>query len=203
MLDPVSVVSSGTVSERSDVIEAIVFDLDGTLIDSDRALDDAFRACGVADRDITHGHVLADECARLGITVDDYLAAYDPSTVRPFDGVEAMLAALDQRWAVCSNKHGRLGPLELAALGWEPEVALFADAFDGPKSLPPVLSALGLDAAQVLFVGDTAHDREAAEAVGCRFVWAGWNPRTEPHRSDEIAREPADVLRAPAGQLLA
>jgi mannitol-1-/sugar-/sorbitol-6-phosphatase len=184
------------------VIEAIVFDLDGTLVDSDRALDDAFRACGVADEDITHGHVLADECDRLGITVDAYLEAYDPSSVRAFDGVEEMLAGLDRRWAVCSNKHGRIGPLELAALGWTPEVALFADAFDGPKVLPPVLRALRLHAGQCLFLGDTLHDREAADAAGCRFVWAGWNPRARPATSDEVAQVPADVLRALSGQLL-
>lgn len=179
-----------------------MFDLDGTLIDSDRALDDAFRACGIADEDITHGHVLADECDRLGIAVDAYLEAYDPSSVRPFDGVEEMLADLDRRWAVCSNKHGRLGPLELAALGWEPEVALFADAFDGPKALPPVLRALGLHPRECLFVGDTMHDRHTANAVGCRFVWAGWNPRADSPASDEVARAPADVLRALSGQLL-
>jgi HAD superfamily hydrolase (TIGR01549 family) len=189
-------------AEWSCVIEAIVFDLDGTLVDSDRALDDAFRACGIDEADITHGHVLADECMRLGITVDDYLNAYDPTSVRAFDGIEEMLAGMDRRWAVCSNKHGRLGPLELATLGWVPEVALFADSFDGPKALPPVLGALRLHAGQILFVGDTMHDRDAADAVGCRFIWAGWNPRADPPTSDEVARVPADVLRALSGQLL-
>lgn len=170
-----------------------MFDLDGTLVDSDRALDDAFRACGVADEDITHGHVLADECARLGISVDDYLAAYDPAAVTPFPGVAEMLAALPVPWGVCSNKHGRIGPLELRALGWEPVVALFADAFVGPKALPPVLAALGVDADAALFVGDTDHDRRAAEAAGCRFAWAGWNPRVGAP-AGELLGAPSDVL---------
>jgi HAD superfamily hydrolase (TIGR01549 family) len=180
--------------ERSDVIEAIVFDLDGTLVDSDRALDDAWRACGVVDEDITHGHVLVDECARLGVSVDAYLAAYDPTKVEPFEGVPALLAMLDRRWAVCSNKRGEVGPLELAALGWTPEVALFEDSFGGPKHLGPVLAALALDPGQVLFVGDTHHDRVVAADAGCSFVWAGWNPRVAPEPGDLVAARPADLL---------
>ncbi|WP_195210212.1 HAD family hydrolase [Actinomarinicola tropica] len=180
---------------------AVVFDLDGTLVDSDAALDAAWVACGVAPEDITHGHVLAAECARLGVAVEDYLAAYDPTAVVAFPGVEEMLAEIG-RWAVCSNKRAEVGPRELDALGWRPEVALFADAFAGPKELPPVLDALGLDAETVVFVGDTDHDRRAADAVGCRFVWAGWNPRVGEHPGDEVAAEPADVVRAARGQLL-
>lgn len=180
---------------------AVIFDLDGTLVDSDAALDAAWAACGIAPEDITHGHVLAEECARLGVTVDDYLAAYDPTAVVAFPGVEELLARVG-RWAVCSNKRAEVGPLELRALGWSPEVALFADAFAGAKELPPVLAALGLAAEEVLFVGDTLHDRRAAETVGCRFAWAGWNPRVTPVAGDEVAREPGDILAAAAGQLL-
>ena len=83
----------------------------------------------------------------------------------------------------------------LARLGWEPEVALFADAFGGAgKSLAPVLDHLGLDAAQVVYVGDTDHDRRCAAAVGCRFVWAGWNPRARPVPGDEVLRRPGDLV---------
>lgn len=176
------------------MIEAVVFDLDGTLVDSDAALDAAWRACGIADEDITHGHVLADECARLGVSVQDYLAAYDPTLVRPFDGVDEMLARLDRRWAVCSNKRGEVGPAELAALGWSPEVAMFADSFHGPKALGPVLHALGTDAASIVFVGDTDHDRQAAADVGSAYVWAGWNPRTAPWPGDAVSASPSELL---------
>ncbi len=71
-----------------------VFDLDGTLVDSDRALSDAFVALGVPREDITFGHLLADECDRLGVSVDDYLAAYDPEHAQPFPGIDEVLAQL-------------------------------------------------------------------------------------------------------------
>ncbi len=54
-----------------------VCDLDGTLIDSDAALADAFVALGIDRQEITFGHVLADECVRLGLSVEEYVAAYD------------------------------------------------------------------------------------------------------------------------------
>ena len=170
-----------------------VFDLDGTLIDSDDALAAPFVLLGVDRADVTFGHVLEHECARLGIDVADYLAAYDDRAAQPFPGVAALVAGLD-RWAVCSNKHSEAGYAELARLGWRPEVALFNDAFDGPKHLAPVLDALGLSAEEVVFVGDTAHDRSCAQAAGVRFGLAAWNPRSRPQPGDVVLSHPGEVL---------
>jgi phosphoglycolate phosphatase-like HAD superfamily hydrolase len=153
-----------------------------------------FVALGVRAEDVTFGALLGDECARLGVQVDDYLARYDDAAAMPFDGVEDLVARLD-RWAVCSNKQPRSGRAELTRLGWKPEVALFADAFDGPKQLGPVLEALDATADDVVFVGDTDHDRRCAEAIGCQFALATWNPRARAAASDIVLRAPNDVLR--------
>jgi HAD superfamily hydrolase (TIGR01549 family) len=170
-----------------------VFDLDGTLLDSDAALLAAFVALGVDPADVTFGHVLADECARLGLRLDDYLTAYDVGAARPFPGVPEVVAGLD-RWAVVSNKHGDSGRAELHRLGWQPEVALFADAFGGgAKHLTPALDALELTPSGIVFVGDTAHDRACARAVGCRFLLAGWNPRAAAGPGDVVLDEPAEL----------
>jgi HAD superfamily hydrolase (TIGR01549 family) len=179
-----------------------VFDLDGTLVDSDAALVAPFVALGVAPDDITFGHVLSEECERLGIDVDDYLDHYDEQGARPFPGVTEMLDRLERpdpsgprrRWAVCSNKHPRLGRAELERFGWQPDVALFSDAFDGPKRLEPVLDALGMAADDIVFVGDTAHDRRCATEVGVPFGLAGWNPRSQPEPGDVVLRSPIEVL---------
>lgn len=170
-----------------------VFDLDGTLLDSDAALTDAFVALGVPAGSVTYGHVLADECRRLGLAVDDYVAAYDTAAARPFPGVEELVAGLD-RWALCSNKHPASGRAELARLGWRPEVALFADAFDGPKCLGPVLEALGVAADDVAFVGDTAHDRRSAAEAGVPFGLAAWNPRARAEPGEAVLSEPGAVV---------
>jgi HAD superfamily hydrolase (TIGR01549 family) len=176
------------------VTEAVIFDLDGTLLDSDRALVNAFVRCGIPAESVTFGHLITDECARLGITVEEYFAAYDPSEVQPFDGVAELLAGID-RYAIASHKDRAMAHAELRALGWAPEVALFAQDFGGPKSLELVLAALGLGSGDVLFVGDTAHDRRAALDAGVRFVVAGWNVRAERLADDLVAARPADILR--------
>lgn len=170
-----------------------LFDLDGTLLDSDAPLRDAFVALGVPAASVTWGHVVADECQRLGIALQDYLAAYDLTAARPYDGADELVAELS-RWGVVSNKHPDLGRRELHRLGWNPETALFSDAFDGPKHLGPALEAMGLTAADVLFVGDTSHDRTCAHAVGARFAWAGWNPRAVPDLGDTVLTHPSQVL---------
>jgi phosphoglycolate phosphatase-like HAD superfamily hydrolase len=163
------------------------------LLDSDAALVAPFVALGVRAEDVTFGALLADECARLGVTVDDYLDRYDEAAAMPFEGVDDMVAQLD-RWAVCSNKHPQSGRTELERLGWKPEVALFADAFGGPKRLGPVLDCLEADPHDVLFVGDTDHDRRCAAEVGCRFALATWNPRARAAGTDIAVRTPGDVL---------
>ncbi|MDZ7732446.1 MAG: HAD-IA family hydrolase [Acidimicrobiia bacterium] len=176
---------------------SVVFDLDGTLLDSDEALVRPFVELGVPRSQITFGHVLEAECHRLGISVADYLERYDPERAEPFPGVEDILRSLD-RWAVCSNKHPRSGWAELDRLGWQPDVARFSDAFEGSKRLGPVLDALGVVAADVVYVGDTDHDRRCARDVGATFVLAAWNDRAEPGPGDIVAARPGDVLEVVA-----
>lgn len=167
------------------------------MLDSDAALAAPYVALGVPLESVTYGHVVADECRRLGVSVDDYVARYDVDAAMPFEGVPSMVASL-ARWAVCSNKVRSAGAAELARLGWTPEVASFADSFGGgPKQLRPVLSALGSPPrSEVVFVGDTAHDRACAEEVGVAFALAAWNPRAASLAvdGDVVLERPADLL---------
>lgn len=170
----------------------VVFDLDGTLLDSDAPLKAAFVDLGVPPGDVTWGHVVAQECARLGLSVDDYVRAYDTTVAEPFAGVVEMLAELDV-WGVCSNKHPVSGWAELARLGWAPNSVHFADSFTGSKHLGPVLTDLGVAPQRVLFVGDTEHDQRCAEEAQTAFAWAGWNPRTIPKGNDPVLRHPSEI----------
>jgi phosphoglycolate phosphatase len=173
--------------------DLVVFDLDGTLVDSDEALVRTFLALGVPRDQVTFGHPIEVECARLGIDAAEYVATYDDGEAQPFPGVEEMLARL-ARWSVCSNKTKGSGIAELTRLGWEPEFALFADDFGGePKRLGPVLELLGVAAERVVFVGDTHHDLVCARDAGTSFAWAGWNPRVSTG-SGVVLERPSDLL---------
>jgi phosphoglycolate phosphatase-like HAD superfamily hydrolase len=169
----------------------VVFDFDGTLVDSDEALAAPFVELGVERSAVRLGRVLADECADHGVTVDEYLARYDPTTALPFPGIDDLLAALP-RWGVCSNKHPDAGDAELARLGWSPTAVAFA--LDWAKSLVPLLPQLGVDGSQVLYVGDTDHDRACAAEVGAAFALAGWNPRVEAREGELLLSSPSEVL---------
>lgn len=168
-----------------------VFDFDGTLVDSDEALLAPFLALGIDRSRVQLGRVLADECADLGVTVEDYLARYDPTTSKPFPGVDELLAGLE-RWGLCSNKHPDSGASELARLGWHPAATSFA--LDTGKSLAPLLPQLGVTGEHVLYVGDTDHDRACAQEVGARFALAGWNRRARAAPGDLVLADPAEVL---------
>lgn len=170
-----------------------VCDLDGTLIDSDAALVAPFLALGVPLEHIGRGLPVAEECARHGISIEDFVAAYDTEVVQPYPGVVEVVARLG-RWAVCSNKHQESGRAELTRLGWQPEVALFTDAFDGPKSLVPVLAAMGLTAPEIVFLGDTPHDRLCAKEAGVMFALASWNPKAQPADGDVVLARPEELL---------
>lgn len=171
-----------------------VFDLDGTLLDSDEALVAPFLALGVPREAIRFGEPVDVACRRLGVATAAYVAGYDPAQAEPFPGVGELLARLP-RWAVCSNKADESGEADLARWGWRPGVALFTSAFGGrEKRLGPVLDALGLTAEGVVFVGDSAHDRAAAAEAGCPFVVAGWNSRTAGLEGDVVLEHPRDLL---------
>ena len=172
-----------------------LFDLDGTLVDSDAALIAPFHALGVdPDRIPPLGLPVGEACSYAGITLEDYLRRYDDSMVVAFPGVAELLAQLD-RWAVCSNKARASGVAELSRLGWEPEVALFSEDFDGrPKRLEPALDRLGLSPTDAIFVGDTAHDRTMAASAGVPFALAGWNARAVAKPGDLVLRHPTEVL---------
>lgn len=175
--------------------EMVVFDFDGTLVDSDEALLVPFDDLGIDRAEVVMGTAVAEECERLGVPMQDYVDAYDTEVVQPYPQVEAMLEALP-RWSMLTNKHPDSALAELRRFGWEPEALMCADAFGwAHKSLVPLLEALALDAPRVVMVGDSPGDLRCAEEVGCRFVWAGWNQRVQANPpSGEIAATPERLV---------
>jgi HAD superfamily hydrolase (TIGR01549 family) len=174
-----------------------LFDLDGTLIDSDMALMRPFLELGLAEHELPPlGLPLVEACDRVGISLHDYLDRYDSTAAAPFPGITELLGSLD-RWGLASNKQRSSGRREVERLAWSPAAALFSDDFGGQeKELAPLLDVMGLAPPEALYVGDTAHDRSAAARAGVQFALAGWNPRARAgaQPGDLVLSHPADVL---------
>lgn len=209
--------------------QALVFDLDGTLIDSRRDITAAInRMRGELEFPplaLEQVVTMVGEGARLlveralgpGFTpeeVDRALARYLVhywdvclETTGPYPGVPEMLAALSKRYplALLSNKGEALSRKILDCLGLSP---LFREILGGdtlptrkpdPSGLLLVAERLGVSAGKLLLVGDTWVDAETAANAGCLFALVEWG-FPRPPKLDGV---PADLRVARAEELTA
>jgi phosphoglycolate phosphatase len=143
--------------------------------------------------------------------VKEFLAVYAEELGRhgaPFDGVEAMLAALEAdgaRWGIVTNKPEALARALMPGLGWEQRCAVLVggDTLDERKPHPlPLLhaaEAMGFGIEDCVYVGDDERDILAARAAGMRSLVALWGYRLQQDdplawQADAMARTPADLL---------
>ncbi|HKV45974.1 MAG TPA: HAD-IA family hydrolase [bacterium] len=186
-------------------VRAVLFDLDGTLIDSYTLIASAFRhaasavlARDLADDEVTArwGEPLPARCAHLAparvpALIAAYTAYYDAHHDRLcalFPGVVEMLVRLDGRasMGIVTSKRRRSTTLALRAFGLERWIRAAVSAEDSPAPKPapdPILEAarrLGAAPRDVLVVGDGVFDIRAARAAGARSAAAMWGTREGP-----------------------
>jgi len=180
------------------MIQLLVFDLDGTLIDSRRDLADAANAL-IVERGgeplpvdtiaalVGEGaallvrRALAAASADLKIERDlpRFLELYDERLLnhtRLYEGTSAMLESLDgaARLAVLTNKPQRPSERILEALGIAPFFThvIGGDTLHGrkpdPAGLQWLMGVTGATASQTMMVGDSAIDLRTARAAGTR-----------------------------------
>lgn len=209
-------------------MRGVVFDLDGTLVDSLRdiadAVDHVLDHLGLPRWSHAEYERMVGEGARilirraLGDRVDledralaafhaRYLANAAVHT-RPYDGVEALLADLAARgvpMAVLSNKPHDATTALVRELFAEGTFARVRGALEPHPNKPDPSAALELARAMelapeaILFVGDTAIDVETAARAGMTSVGALWGMRPR----EELERAGARHLIASPRELLA
>ena len=183
-------------------LEAILFDLDGTLLDSIDLIVASFEHTMVAE-DLprrTRAEILAEmgrplldvlpewsgEPARTQELIDTYRAwnlAHHDELARPYDGipaaVEALAAAGLCMGVVTSKLSGaaRRG-LEVCGIAAHMEVLVACDHVEQHKPHPaPVLAGaeqLGVQTERCVYVGDAPVDVLAGRAAGARTAAATW-----------------------------
>jgi phosphoglycolate phosphatase len=209
--------------------KAVLFDLDGTLLDSAPDM-----AVAISRLRQAHGreampldelrpHVSRgaramaaaafadmDEATRDAL-IPAFLDLYREELGRhcaPFDDIERLLHALEAAgvaWGIVTNKPEWLAKPLLPMLGWEGRcgVLLGGDSLPArkPDPLPLRVAAetLGVATADCVYVGDDKRDIDAARAAGMPSIVALWGYRLD---GDDPASWQGDRLVARPGDLL-
>ena len=187
--------------------DLVLFDLDGTLLDSAPdfvATIDVMRAARgepAISLPELRPYVSRGSRAMLGAgfpqfdtptreaMIGEFLDVYEAELARhgtPFDGVELLLAAIEaagSRWGIVTNKPEHLARLLLPRLGWQSRCAVLVGGDTLPVRKPdplPLLHAaklLGMDALNCVYVGDDERDIAAARSAHMPSVVALWGYR--------------------------
>ena len=183
-------------------IKAVLFDLDGTLLDTHDMILASFRHATqevlghsfpedvlmakvgqpleTQMRDFTDDEVLQ---RRLLESYRTYNHAVHDQMVKPFDGIVEMLEALREAGlamgVVTSKRHALAARgLEVCGLGRFMSCVVGPDDFPAHKPDPgPVVfgcQLLGVQPAECVYVGDSPFDIQAGNAAGCRTIAAPW-----------------------------
>jgi pyrophosphatase PpaX len=190
-------------------IRTVLFDLDGTLIDSVRLILDSYHhtlaAHGLPPRSDEEwlagvGTPLAVQFAAwhddpqtleaLIATYREYNLKHHDRMVTVYPGVVQVVRALKEDGiatglVTSKNRAGALRGLTLVQLETLMDVMVCADEVENPKPHPePVEKAVRLlsaDPSTTLYVGDSIHDMRAGRAAGVRTAAVLWGPFGRSH----------------------
>jgi pyrophosphatase PpaX len=190
-------------------INTVLFDLDGTLIDSVRLILDSYHHAlathGLPPRSDEEwlegvGTPLTAQFSALRATasmLDALIATYREYNLEHHDrmvsvypGVVDVVKALKENGiatglVTSKNRSGAVRGLTLARLEALMDVLVCADEVDNPKPHPePVQKAvrlLGADPAATVYVGDSIHDMLSGRAAGVRTAAVLWGPFGRSH----------------------
>jgi HAD superfamily hydrolase (TIGR01509 family) len=200
---------------------AVIWDMDGTLIDSTQVVTDAYigAVAALGGQPTTAeavvaayplgppANILAHLLGRASIEadVDEYLARLraDAASAPPYPGVEPTLEGLRQRVRLGvftgANRASAMILLGAAGLARHFDAVVGGDEVERVKPAPDgVLAAcraLGVAPARAAYVGDSPSDLGAARASGAKAFAAAWGHLYRPEEpADRVLARPEELL---------
>jgi phosphoglycolate phosphatase len=199
----------------------VLFDLDGTLLDSARDLHAAMNALLTLKSEPVIGfdefRPVVSKGARAMLkqsfkSADDkqrerllpeFLSIYEYNLAQYselFEGIDMVLDHIESksaRWGIITNKPFYLAEPLIEKLGWQSRCAILLGGDSLPRKKPDpdqllhACNVLSVDPEQVVYIGDDERDVQAANAANMRSIGALWGYRP---LDDDPLRWQADAL---------
>jgi haloacid dehalogenase superfamily, subfamily IA, variant 1 with third motif having Dx(3-4)D or Dx(3-4)E len=197
----------------------IVFDIDGTLLDSESAVlfslrdiieENQKRTVGLDELRFSLGIPGTDALKRLGFDDPEYFNTLWEKKFRDyyglmriFDGIKGTLEKLkakDIMLGIITSKNRReyrndFVPFGLA--GYFDTVVCAEDSVKHkpfPEPMEKFLELSGAAPEQVLYIGDTLYDLQCAKGAGVKFALAKWGCKASGIAADYFLDAPEDIL---------
>lgn len=197
----------------------IVFDIDGTLLDTEYAVlhslqDTIMHYTGktIPTEELTFALGITGEDALYRLGMKDISGALDlwvgklrgyEDTVTVFDGIAELLeklAAMHLGMGIVTSKTKEEFEREFAAFGIRHYFTTVICADDTAKHKPdpdPLLKyreLSGADKEQLLYIGDSKYDSMCAQSAGIDFALAQWGSRGREIQADYYLKRPMDLF---------
>ena len=200
----------------------IVFDIDGTLIDTEKAvlkslqatlkeyqnrvvaIDELRFALGIPG-EITLQKLGIPDIKEANATWNKYMSEF-AYTIAVFDGIERVLSDLRSsgfELGIISSKTHKEYKADFSPFALEKyfgTVICFEDSVTPKPTAAPMLAYLkqtGANPDEVIYIGDTIYDMQCAKNAGVDFGLALWGCHSDDIRADCYFKSPTEILDLP------